>query len=103
MKHLLIILISFLLLSPFLTSCEKYVGEYKDGKRNGQGTLTTPGGAKYVGEWKDGKQNGQGTYTYPDGSTYVGEWKEHYEWEGTEYDKDGTVIATYSEGVETEI
>ena len=43
------------------------------------------------------------TYTYPDGSTYVGEWKEHYEWEGTEYDKDGNVIATYSEGVETEI
>ena len=80
-----------------------YVGEWKDNKKHGQGTYTFADGEKYVGEWKDGKQNGQGTYTYPDGSTYVGEWKEHYEWEGTEYDKDGTVIATYSEGVETEI
>ena len=39
MSHILIILISFLLISPFLTSCEKYVGEYKDGKRNGQGMV----------------------------------------------------------------
>ena len=62
MKHLLIIL-SFLLLSPFLTSCEKYVGEYKDGKRNGQGTFTYPDGEKYVGEFKDGERNGQGKIT----------------------------------------
>ena len=54
----------------------KYVGEYKDGKRSGQGTFTLPDGAKYVGEFKDGKQNGQGTFTLPDGHKYVGEFKD---------------------------
>ena len=42
---------------------DKYVGEYKDGKRHGQGTYTYPNGNKYVGEYKDGKRHGQGTYT----------------------------------------
>jgi len=59
MKYLLIIL-SILLLSPFLTSCEKYVGEYKDGKRNGQGTVTWSDGKNYIGEFKDGKFMGNG-------------------------------------------
>ena len=55
---------------------EKYVGEYKDGKRNGQGTYTFPDGQKYVGEWKDGKRNGQGTATFASGSKYVGDYKD---------------------------
>ena len=36
---------------------DKYVGEFKDGKRNGQGTFTSASG-KYVGEFKDGDFNG---------------------------------------------
>ena len=54
----------------------KYVGEWKDGKYNGQGTYTYADGEKYVGEWKDGKRNGQGTYTWADGEKYVGEFKD---------------------------
>ena len=90
MKHSLIILISILLLSSFLTSCEKkngpgtetyedgssYVGVFKDGERNGQGTYNYSDGDKYEGEWKEGKYHGQGTYTFKDGSKYVGEWKD---------------------------
>src|ERR1035437_7980462 len=38
----------------------QYVGEFKDGKRNGQGTSTFGGGEQYVGEFKDGAYNGQG-------------------------------------------
>ena len=38
---------------------DKYVGEYKDGKRHGQGTYTWADGDKYVGEWKDGKNLGR--------------------------------------------
>ena len=55
---------------------EKYVGEYKDGKRNGQGTYTFASGAKYVGEYKDEQPNGQGTFTFADGEKYVGEYKD---------------------------
>ncbi len=54
----------------------KYVGEFKDGKRNGRGTLTLSGGIQYVGEFKDHKYNGQGTMTWPSGQKHVGEWKD---------------------------
>ena len=57
-------------------SGNKYVGEWKDGKRNGQGTYTWPDGQRYVGEFKDGNYNGQGTYTWPGGRKYVGEWQD---------------------------
>jgi len=71
-----------------------YEGEYKDGKRHGQGTHTYRGGFQnfssyerqfmefdpednyhYVGEFKDGKRHGQGTET-KNKSQYVGEWKD---------------------------
>jgi len=32
-------------------------------------------GDKYVGEWKDGKYDGQGTYTWADGTVYKGLWE----------------------------
>ncbi len=54
---------------------QKYVGEWKDGIRNGQGTFTWKDGTKYEGEWKDGRPNGQGTRTFTNGDKYVGEWK----------------------------
>ena len=53
----------------------EYVGEFKDGKRNGQGTFTFADGGKHVGEFKDDKRNGQGTYTFPDGRKHVGEFQ----------------------------
>lgn len=31
-------------------------------------------GSKYVGEFKDGKKNGQGTATFANGDKYVGEF-----------------------------
>ena len=54
----------------------KYIGEWKDGKQSGQGTMFFSNGEKYIGEWKDGKQNGQGTFTSPDGKKYKGEIKD---------------------------
>ncbi|MBM3362309.1 MAG: hypothetical protein FJY42_06530, partial [Betaproteobacteria bacterium] len=54
----------------------RYVGEFRDGKQNGQGTWTHPNGAKYVGEYRDGKQNGRGTWTHPNGEKYVGEFRD---------------------------
>ena len=37
-------------------------------------------GKKYEGEWKDDKKNGQGTETFPNGSKYVGEFKNGKRW-----------------------
>ena len=59
----------------------KYVGEWKDGKENGQGTYTQVSGNtwfngnKYVGEYKNGKIHGQGTYTWADGTVGKGIWE----------------------------
>ena len=107
MKHLLIILISFLLLSsPLFGDNHKgetlylwktssgvqwkgfgdkqthpvYKGHVENGKPNGQGTLNLRNGEKYVGEYKDGKRNGQGTLTFPDGSTFSEGKKYEGEW-----------------------
>jgi hypothetical protein len=47
---------------------------------NCQGTYSYASGDKYVGEFKGGKRNGQGTYTFGpgqwSGDKYVGEFKD---------------------------
>ena len=83
MKHLLIILISILLLSSFLTSCDKneetlYRWETSSGW-----------------EWK---YYAQGTYTFSDGRKFKGKWKDGKPWNGTVYDKDGNVTSKYVNG-----
>ena len=83
-----------------------HTGEWKDGLPHGQGSYTFSTGEyawdTYVGEWRDEKYSGQGTYTRADGGKYVGEWKDNNLWNGTEYDNDGKVVATWSKGVEKE-
>ena len=58
-------------------SGNKYVGEFKDNKFNGQGAANFTDGAKYVGEFKDNKINGQGTFSWADGANYAGEFKDN--------------------------
>jgi len=55
---------------------DKYTGQFKDNKKDGQGTITYPLGGKYVGEWKENEKSGQGTYTSSSGAKYVGEFKD---------------------------
>ena len=57
-------------------SGEVYEGDWKDGKRNGNGTYTFADGGVFVGEYKDSKKNGKGTFTYADGAVFVGEYKD---------------------------
>jgi hypothetical protein len=54
---------------------DKYVGEWKDAKKYGQGTYTFANGDKYVGEWKDDEKDGQGKMTYDDGTVKEGLWE----------------------------
>ena len=54
----------------------KYVGEIKNGKPNGKGKESFPGGAMYEGDYKDGKPNGIGTESFSNGSKYVGKYKD---------------------------
>jgi len=91
MKNLLI-LISLLLLSPFLTSCEKNVevvvekkpilfrdtpySKFVEGGKKWFKTGDEKTQVKYEGEIVNGVPNGQGTMTCCDGSKFVGEYKD---------------------------
>ncbi len=86
--------------TEILSDGTKYVGEYRDGKRNGQFIVTYADGDKYVGDFRDNVFNGQGTYTYADGGEYVGEFHDDkIHGQGTEILSDGTkYIGEYRDG-----
>ena len=69
---------------------EKYVGEWQNDKRNGQGNNTWANGEKHVGLYKNDLRHGQGTYTYANGDTYEGVYKND--------DRDGQGTYTYANG-----
>jgi hypothetical protein len=63
-----------------------YVGDFRDGTFNGQGTLRWENGNVYIGRWRDGKMHGQGTLTFANGDKHVGSWEHgQLQW-GTVYD-----------------
>lgn len=49
-----------------------YAGQFLDGKRDGQGVLTSQRGDRYEGEWKDNKLNGLGSFSSATGIKYQG-------------------------------
>jgi hypothetical protein len=79
---------------------DKYIGEFKDDKRTGQGTYTWPDGGKYVGEFEDGKRNGQGAYTYLNGDKYVGQFKDskHHGQGSYTYSNGEQYVGQYKDG-----
>jgi hypothetical protein len=72
---------------------EKYVGEWKNDRRNGKGVNTWAEGYKYDGEWKDDKRHGKGTDIHKSGEKYVGSLKNDQYWGyGVLYNPDGTIF-----------
>ena len=87
MKHILILISILLLFSPLF-------GQSKESDL----LYILENGSRYVGEWKDGKKHGQGTYIKPEGRKYVGEWKDGERWNGTLYDKEGKILGKFIKG-----
>lgn len=53
-----------------------YEGEWKNGKREGEGSLLIPGEEYYEGEWENDKRHGNGTMNWIKKEViYQGEWK----------------------------
>ena len=74
-------------------SGNKYVGDWRDDKRNGLGTYTFLNGGEFVGEFCDNMRTGHGNFTYADGNTYVGEFRDGFRHVvGTLTSANGTVI-----------
>ena len=56
-------------------SGDEYVGDFKDGNKHGQGSMTYGSGDKYDGQWVKGTKTGKGTYLFADGNRYSGMWR----------------------------
>ena len=83
----------------------KYIGEIQKENPDGFGTTIYPDGFKYVGEYKEGKKHGQGTwFTTVSGEMKrlsQGEWKFGYFWNMTTYDFEGKKRDTFNAGLLT--
>ncbi|XP_004423452.1 PREDICTED: MORN repeat-containing protein 5 [Ceratotherium simum simum] len=53
----------------------QYIGEYIDGRMEGEAEYILPTETRYVGEMKDGMFHGQGTLYFPNGSRYDAVWE----------------------------
>ena len=100
-KHLLIIILSFLLLSsPVIGQETGVLYQYESSfgfvlKSFGDGKVQP----KYKGEITNGKPNGFGVFTYPYGEkSVVGEWKNGKEWKTKHKNKDGKIIGKFEDG-----
>ena len=101
-RHLLILLISFLLLSSPVIG-DNHKGETLYGWGNtlpyvwkGVGDKETH--PKYEGDVENGVPNGLGVLISTNGWKYFGSWKNGEIWNGTEYDKDGNIIYRWVNG-----
>ena len=52
----------------------------------------------YVGQNKDGLREGQGTWTLYDGSKFAGIWKNNRRWKGKSFNEEGKEIGEYVNG-----
>jgi hypothetical protein len=52
----------------------RYVGEFKNGMRDGAGFMSMPLGRTIEALWRRNDAI-EGTYTYPDGKVYMGQWQ----------------------------
>ena len=43
---------------------EKFEGEFKNDNMHGKGVLTEASGNQYLGHWKEGKRDGKGTMNF---------------------------------------
>lgn len=52
-----------------------YIGNYHQGKMEGQGVFIWKDDVKYIGEFKNNQRDGYGIHTWADGENYAGYWK----------------------------
>jgi hypothetical protein len=69
---------------------DKYIGEWNDDRKTGQGTLIFINGNKFNGQWVKDRKEGQGTSILANGDKYVGDWDDDK--------KDGKGTLTFANG-----
>ena len=75
-------------------------GEIDNKLPNGFGTYTHRNGSNYVGQYKHGLRESQGTQTLSDGKKFFVIWKDNRRWNGKTFDKEGKEVGEYVDGEE---
>ena len=72
---------------------ECYIGEWKNGLRNGKGIeYYSNGNIKYKGNWTDDRRKGIGHYFMQNGKYYIGQWSNNLRnGKGTLYYSNGKI------------
>ena len=78
----------------------KYIGQFKNGKREGYGIMFFPDGGRYEGNWKDDLADGKGIEYYSNGDRYEGDYyKDEEDGNGVYYYKNGDrIMGDYRNG-----
>jgi len=73
---------------------EKYIGDFKGGKKNGDGIVfNRDGSTRYEGKFVNDYFHGEGKYYYPNGDFYIGSFEFGKKvGEGTLYDKEKNIL-----------
>ena len=80
-----------IIMKEYLKNKLLFEGESLNRKRNGKGIEYFNGKKIFEGEYLDGKRNGTGTEYNFEGGKFVGEFKSGKKWNGTGYNKNGTI------------
>lgn len=89
---------------------DRFVGEYRDGRRTGRGVYTWSDGERYEGDYRDDKRTGRGVYTWPNGDRYDGGFRDsHFHgrgamaWaDGSRYEGEWQESRAHGNGTKTE-
>ena len=78
----------------------KYIGQFKNGKREGYGIMYFPDWGRYEGNWENGLAHGKGIEYYQNGDRYEGNYfKDEEDGEGVYYYKNGDrIMGNYKNG-----
>jgi hypothetical protein len=89
---------------------DRFVGEYRDGRRTGRGVYTWSNGERYEGDYRDDRRTGRGIYTWPNGDRYEGGFRDSHlhgrgvmTWaDGSRYDGEWQESRAHGSGTRTE-
>ena len=78
----------------------EYIGQFKNGKREGYGIMYFPDGGRYEGNWENNLSHGKGIEYYQNGDRYEGNYfKDEEDGEGVYYYKNGDrIMGNYKNG-----
>lgn len=78
---------------------QRYEGQWREGRKQGVGRYFWPNGDVFEGQFVNGNYNGGGTLTYASGRKVIGDWVDGKPFKATSYDGNGKAAYAYTDGI----